>query len=86
MKAQDMPMKTIVFVIIALIVIAVVVIWYMVASGSIEASTFDIFGLGEDKAKLKCDGTYDCPPGYECTDCGGSTGKVCLPLSAPICP
>jgi len=81
MKAQDMPMKTIVFVIIALIVIAVVVIWYMVASGTIEASTFDIFGIGENKSKITC--SQGCPPGFECVTC--PDGEICVAIGYP-CP
>ena len=84
MKAQDMPMKTIVFVIIALIVIAVVVIWYLVASGTIKASTLDIFGIGEEKLIMQCGTSEDCPPGYECRDCTGY-GYICVAFGHP-CP
>ena len=81
MKAQDMPMKTIVFVIIALIVIAVVVIWYMVTSGTIEASTLDIFGIGREKTKIGCNRDEDCPPGYFCNP----VCDLCVPIGE-TCP
>jgi len=83
MKSQELPMSTIVVIIIAIVAFAVLLMWYFAGQGKIELSTERLFNVskGSTEQALSCDPSTGkgCPPGYKCCEFGIKAGK-CIPI------